>query len=98
MGSIERNIAKQAVRAGEPLPDRIANAPELKQGLRLYLDAFFDLDTERSPTMGLTSIPWSKIKTYGEFWKFDREQMEDLFYFIRRMDDAHLARLKEKNG
>jgi len=98
MGGIEQNIAKQAMRAGGKLPDRIANAPELKTGLRLYLDAFFDLDAERSHGMGLTSIPWSKIKVYGEFWKFDGEQMEDLFFFIRRMDEAHLARLRKKDG
>jgi hypothetical protein len=41
LGPHEQAIAKQAMRAGQPLPDRIANAPELEVGLQLYLQAFF---------------------------------------------------------
>lgn len=96
MGPIEQNIAKQAYRAGNPLPDRIKNAPVLRLGLGLYLGMFFDLDAERSHAMGLTAIPWTAIKEYAEFYSFDVDQCEDAFLIIRRMDDAHLRRLKSK--
>ena len=81
---------------GEPLPDRIANAPELKPGLELYLSAFFDLNTERSHAMGITLIPWSSIANYARFYDFDEEMTERLFYLIQAMDAAHTARLQKK--
>lgn len=97
LAPIEQNIAKQAMRAGEDMPERIANAPELKSGLQLYLQAFFDLDAERTHALSLTPIPWTSIKAYAEFYAFDIEQTEDLLFLIRRMDNAHLKRLAEKN-
>jgi hypothetical protein len=98
MGPIERNIAKQSLRSGAKLPDRIANAPELFFGLQLYLDAFFDLDSERSHGMGLTPISWSSIKSYAVAYEFDEDQTESLLFLIRAMDHAHLKRLDKKQG
>lgn len=82
---------------GQPLPDRIANAPELYKGLHLYLQAFFDLDSERSHSMGITVIPWSAIHNYARAYDFSEEQKEDLIYFLRAMDTAHTKRLHEKS-
>ena len=96
LAPIEQNIAKQALRSGEPLPDRIANSPELIEGLQLYITAFFDLDSERTHSFALTPIPWSCIDRYAVAYGFDEIQYEDLHYFLRRMDNAHLARLKQK--
>lgn len=96
LGPIEQNLARQAYRNGQPLPDRIANAPELFTGLELYLEAFFELDTERSHGMGITMIPWSSIKFYCQAYKLSSEQAEDLVYFIRSMDIAHTKRLSDK--
>lgn len=81
----------------QPLPDRIANAPELYEGLQLYLQAFFDLDSERSHGMGITMIPWQSINYYAMAYEFTDDQKEDLMYFIRKMDVAHTKRLQEKN-
>lgn len=92
----EQAIAKQAMQAGQPLPDRIANAPELEPGLQLYLQAFFDLDSERSHGSGITSIPWSSISNYAQAFDFDEEQTEDLYFFVRRLDSEHLKKLAEK--
>lgn len=97
MGGIEQNIIKQAMRFGGKLPDRIANAPRLTAGLDLFLQAFFDLDSERASGMDRTPIPWVSIKQYAEFYKFSEEQTEDLFFLVRRMDNAHLKRLREKD-
>lgn len=96
MGPHEQAIAKQAMRAGNPLPDRIANAPELISGLQLYLQAFYDLDSERSHAAGLTAIPWTSISNYAKAFELDEEQTEDLFFFVRKLDSEHLKRLAEK--
>ena len=96
LGPIEQTIAKQAMRAGQPLPDRIANAPELKTGLNIYITAFFELDCERSHAMAPTAIPWRSIKEYAIAYDFDNEQTEDLMFFIRKMDTEHLKRLSAK--
>lgn len=96
LGPHEQTLAKQAMRAGQPIPDRIANAPELEPGLQLYMQAFFDLDSERSHAMGLVAIPWSSIASYAMVFDFDEEQTDDLFFFIRQMDKQHLKTLAEK--
>lgn len=84
------------MRAGQPLPDRIANAPELEPGLQLYLQAFFDLDSERTHAVGLTPIPWTSIATYAQAFQFDEEQTEDLYFFVRKLDSEHLKKLAAK--
>lgn len=98
MGAIERNIARQAIRAGEPIPERIQNAPVLTEGLQLYLDAFFDLDSERSHAVGITPIPWTSIRSYAEAYDFDEDQTEDCFFFVKRMDAENMKRLERKRG
>lgn len=98
MGEHEQSIAKQAIRAGQPIPERIANAPELREHLFLFLQAFFDLDSERVHVFSPTAIPWRSMAEYAEVFNFDSEQREDLFYFIRAMDVQHLKRLAKKSG
>lgn len=97
MGSSEKNIVKQAFRFGTPLPERIKNAPSLRIGLSLYYEAFFELDSERSIGMMLGSIPRSKIIDYADRYEFGYELTEDFVYLIRAMDNAHLAKMREKN-
>lgn len=94
MAPIEQSIAKQAMRAGQPLPNRIANAPELRNGLQLFIQAFFDLDSERSHAWAPVAIPWTSIMSYARAFDFDEEQTEDLFYLIKQMDAEHLKRLQ----
>ena len=67
---IEKTIVDQAIRAGAKIPNEILEAPELYEGSKIYFDAFIALDTERSHAMGLTSIPWSKIKNYCDHYGF----------------------------
>lgn len=93
----EASIIKQARQNGKPLPARIANAPELLPGLQLYLQAFFDLDAERSHGFSLSQIPWSKIKEYSKDLELDEEQTDDMLFFIRKMDSAHLKRLDARS-
>lgn len=99
-GPNEQSIAKQSYMMGMPLPDFIANAPKLETGLQLFLQAFFDLDSERSHGMGVTSIPFSKIMDYAERFNLDEEDTEDMIFFVRQMDSDHTNRIakKAKNG
>lgn len=97
MGHVEQGLARQAIQMGQPLPERIANAPELKIGLQLYLQAFFDLDSDRNDG----PIPWSSVSNYGKTFSLDVEQTDDLFYFVKRMDTAFLkwkARKEKSNA
>jgi hypothetical protein len=95
-GPTEQTLLKQALRLGEPIPDKIANAPELRLGLQLFIDAFFDLDSERTHGDNLALIPWRSIREYALAFDFDEEQTADLFYFVRKMDSDHLKRLAAK--
>jgi len=97
MGPHEQSIARQAMRLGHGMPDRIANAPELQIGLQLYWQAFFDLDSERTHANAPTPIPWTAIKQYCVAQDLDDEQTEDMFYFIKAMDAANLKRLDANN-
>jgi hypothetical protein len=96
MGPVEQAIIRQARQAGHPIPARILNAPELREGLQLYLQAFFDLDSERSHATAPTAIPWSSVQYYASTYDFNEEQAEDLHFFIRRMDSEHLKRIDAK--
>lgn len=94
LGPSERSIAQQAFRSGEPLPDRIENAPQLFEGLSLYFDAFFDLDTTRNHTFGFVRISILDVKEYAQAWEFDPEQTATLLYVIPRMDTDCIEYLK----
>lgn len=96
LGPHEKTIAQQAFRSGQPLPDRIANAPELRLGLQLYLQAFFDLDSSRSNSNDLNPISWLDIKRYSVECQLNDEQEEELFYYVRLLDSEHLKRLLAK--
>lgn len=98
LGPIEQNIARQAMQARLPLPDNIKNAPELELGLQLYLQAFFDLDSERSHAFSLVRIPGSAIRSYAREFEFDDTQTELLTIYIQAMDNEHLKRLQKKQS
>jgi hypothetical protein len=93
-GGHERAIARQHMQFHGKLPDGIANAPQLQEGLILYLNAFFDLDAERQSGFNVGAIPWHAIDAYCKAHGFDEVQHEDCFFYVRRMDAAHLKRLR----
>jgi hypothetical protein len=97
MGTAERDIAKQIVRTGGTLPQRIQNAPTLRKGLELYFNAFFELDSERQNGMSIGRIPFTSMLRYASFYGFDFEQTELLLFYVQQMDNAHIQRLTEKN-
>ena len=94
-GGVGDTLAAQMERDGVAVPNEIGHVPKVPSGLLCYVDAFYELDTERSHQMGLVRIPWSSIVRYGDRYAFD---VEELVFFVRRMDDAHLEKLKGKTG
>ncbi len=38
--------------------------------------------------MGDGNIPWTAVTHYGTYYEFDREQIEDLHYYVGVMDDV----------
>ena len=50
------------------------------------------------PAMVLLPIPWQSIQHYAETCLFDREQVSNLHYFTRKMDEALMKRENAKNG
>jgi hypothetical protein len=95
MGPIEQKIARQAMRERQPLPDRIAKAPTLLLGSQFYLDAFFDLDAERSHAMAPVAIPRSCIVEYAKEYELDEEEKDDLIYLVRCMDNDRLKGMRK---
>jgi hypothetical protein len=96
MGDIEESIAKQAIQNGMPIPDRIQNAPGLIPGLEIFLGAFFELDSERTHSNGVTMIPASKIHDWADRYRLSDEMREDMIHHIRWMDSDHCRRVAEK--
>lgn len=83
------------MREGQPIPPKIANAPDLRPGLELYFSAFLDLMTSRGGT-GDGPISWLTVMQYARAYEFDEEQTNDLIYHISRMDQAHMKWIREK--
>jgi hypothetical protein len=100
-GTSEETILKQAKMGGQPIPDFIKNKPELDVGLDVYLQAYFDLYSERTHSFGPAGIPTTSMLLYASAFNFDDEQTDDLVYFLRKMDAENLKRvgkLQKKPG
>ena len=93
---MEQRIIQQCLRSRRALPKKIENAPSLMMGLELYWDAFLDLSTCRPTGMGMGPIPWSAIRDYAVTFDFDEDQHEDLYHFIRVMDNAFIEHHRNK--
>ena len=74
---------QQAERDGTPIPDVIVNAPDLQEGLDLYLNAYLELSSCRHPE---GYIPWTDIAAYCRAYEFDRETIDEVLLIVRRVD------------
>ena len=93
----EKAIIDECKRLGDPLPDRIANAPTVPNFMELYVDAFFDLSTDRQIGFGEGPIPHRSITDYCSKLELDYDEERDFIYFIRLMDSAYL-KYREKQS
>lgn len=94
-----RVALQESERTGRPLPRRLQAAPELIEGLEIYLDAFDRLDSGRSGGLGLTRISWMQIEEYCDrLGVFDHEQRAIFHRHLTAMDEAYLEHQKEGHG
>ncbi len=96
MGKAEQHLTRLAARAGNRVPDRIANKPVLGPFDDAYLLAFRDLDTERATGFGIGRIPWSAVRLYGESCGLVGDFLEDFVYIILQVDLAYIAFMKKR--
>lgn len=97
-GAIEQKIIEDCARFNQPLPERIANAPELNLGLELYHSGFIQLSRSRPSGFGLAAIPLSNIVDYCTIYSIIGEQMEDFIWFITEVDQLFMSWWNEKHG
>lgn len=93
---LEQRLRDEARRFKDsPLPDRVKNKPTLFFGNALFLNAWFDLDTERDRK---TYQPISRRMCfeYSEDYGLDEEQRDDLWFYMNRMDREFLEWFKKK--
>lgn len=82
---------------GQPMPDFIANAPELQLGLQIFLQAFFELDTERQiGPASVGGIAYSSIRDYANAHGFTEDETSDLCFMIRKLDTFYLSDIHGK--
>jgi hypothetical protein len=91
-------IIKQAVRAGQPVPERIQNAPSLEPGLELYYSGFLDLCSSRTIGMQASPISWVTVEEYCKAFHLDEEQVEAMHYHIQSMDQVYLETASKKKS
>lgn len=97
-GPHEANILRDCLRTGRPYPQSIQNAPELRLGLNLFMQAFTDLDSSRMMSMQVGRIPWATIYDYCERIGVSGEQREDVIFQVQAMDVWYINWNKAKNG
>jgi hypothetical protein len=92
----EQFVIEECARYGQPLPDKIANAPELLPGLHIYMTAFHRLSTSRSVGMGHGPIPYHFIEEYADRHAFSDDMREALVEHVEGMDAAFLKHASAK--
>ena len=92
----EKRILAECVRLGQPIPDRILNAPEIPDFMQFYFDAFFELTTDRQIGFGEGPIPSRSIRELCDRLDLDYDERRDFVYFIRLMDSSYLESRQPK--
>ena len=79
-----------------PLPPKIANAPDLTQGLSFFFTAFMDLSTTRPLTDHAEGpISWLAINEYCKHHGIVGDQRERLEIILPMMDSEYIKKCRE---
>lgn len=89
-GPHEVKILEQCIRSRRPIPDKIANAPELEVGLEFYYFAFRDLGTCRSIGFSLGPIPWTAMNDYALSNRLFGNDKESFIDLMMELDGLYL--------
>lgn len=66
-------------------------------GLELFFNAFIELNTNRNTGWSAGPIPGWCIGEYSDRLELTEDEEEDLYYHIRKMDEAFLKYNARKN-
>ena len=91
-GKSEAKIIEQARKMGMPLPDVIANKPQLVGGLELYWKAFVELSSDRAISMAEGPIPWSSMNMWALRHGIFGDDFDRFVAVIRGLDEAYLQK------
>lgn len=90
-------IIQDCIRNHRPLPQKIAEAPDLFEGLLLFFQGFSELSTCRQVGESAGPIPWLAINEYCAYHHLVDEQREDFEWFVTRLDAEYLKYIREKS-
>lgn len=90
-------IVAQCRRSHRQLPKELREAPELFLGNEFWYECFVALSSCRASGWGRSGLSFLQIVEYGGYIGLDEEQMDDLIYFMRVMDNAYLKFYEEKD-
>lgn len=77
--------------------ERLSDRPDLPLEDDIYLDAFKKLGSDRPPSMGSVSrIGWKSVVSYGQYYGFTKQEIEELWYIVGKLDDVLLESTTEK--
>lgn len=93
----EAIIIQQALNLRAPIPDKIANFPDLNPGLDYYLEVYLDLCSDKDVGFGEGPIPWTSLDKYARRYNIEGEEFERLVQLIRIVD-SELLKTKQKKA
>lgn len=88
-------VIDQAIEKDLPIPDSLANPPQIKFGLEIYWNAFLNLNCDRASSFDVGPIPTVAILSYASY--YDIDDVESFLEVIRRMDNAFIEHHTKKN-
>lgn len=93
------DLAEERLEAGEAPPKALVDRPELSPGLRLYFDAFTDIDKDRPSGLGgIGAIPFTSIDAYARRIGIDApDEFRMFMHLIQRMDAVLLDDFRRRH-
>lgn len=91
-------MIQAAFKRGQPLPERIQNAPSLDHELFPVLIAFWQLSTTRQMGSGSVGpIPWTAVNDWAIRHGLEDDVFDYLLSLIHGIDDTYLNHLNQKS-
>ncbi|HEX2242744.1 MAG TPA: hypothetical protein VHK27_05740 [Gammaproteobacteria bacterium] len=92
-------LARAAAEQGHSLPsEALDEAPDLREDLSFYLQAYHELSTVRPVAFsGIAPLPYDKVIEYAERHKLDEEEFEDFCEIINGLDAKFREFLTEES-
>lgn len=89
-------VLRQSVRNNQPIPKKIADAPQLLPGLDFFYTGFLELCTCRSVGFGTGPIPWTAVNEYAMRHSLTDEEFDTFSAAIKRLDVVYVQWREDK--